>query len=404
MEKDKPQNPWVMLGCAWLLAFAMFGRLLCLPPIGHLITEKILLSHSQLGLIFSLPVGMLAVVAVPGGFLADRYGIRKAGGFGAAVMAVGSLLTSTAGGFWDLLGGTCLFGIGFSLVYPNLPKLVGVWFPREKAGVVTGIYATGIGTGAALALTITLRTVFPLVKSFQGVFFIWSLPAVLAAILWWMLVRDPSVSSQHKPQYDQETNQTHSSGSVWKNKGLWLVVFAFFCNNVHFYTWSGWTPKLMMLKGASPNSAALISSLMQWVSLPAIFLVPWFSYKLGLRKPFVWMAATIMALASWAVIYAPVSWSWPIMVVVGIALTGTFPILISLPVEMVPKASIGKASGLVLSVGYIGGLVGPLMAGYSMDVTHSLDLALVVLVGVGIIWALLGFLLPETGSRPGPQE
>ncbi|KKK94175.1 hypothetical protein LCGC14_2685510, partial [marine sediment metagenome] len=58
----------------------------------HIIKEEFLLSHEQMGLLFSLPIIMLAALAIPGGLLADRIGIRKAAGIGAIVMVAGSLL------------------------------------------------------------------------------------------------------------------------------------------------------------------------------------------------------------------------------------------------------------------------------------------------------------------------
>ena len=73
--------------------------------------------------------------------------------------------------------------------------------------------------------------------------------------------------------------------------------------------------------------------------------------------------------------------------------------ILALPVELVPEESVGKASGMVLSIGYIGGLVGPWLAGYIVDVTGTLDLALVVLIGTAIVWTVVAFSIPETGSR-----
>lgn len=401
--EDKLRASWPLLVYVWLLGFAMFARILCLPPIAHIIKEELSLSHGQMGLVYALPLGILAAISVLSGFLADRIGIRKAGGLGAAIMATGSLLTGTATSFMTLLLPTALFGIGFSLVYPNLPKLVSVWFSQEKAGVATGIYVTGIGTGAALAMTITLPVILPITHTFGGTFYIWSLPAIAAAILWWTVVKPPSLP-EDDPE-DQQGGWRHvSSHGVWKNMGLWMVVLCFFCNTFHFYTWSGWTPKLMMLKGASPTSASLMTSIIQWVSIPTIFLIPWLSHKLGLRKPFIWTSAIILALASWSAMYIPLSFGWPLMVMVGLAVNGTFPMMLWLPLEMVPKESVGAASGLVLSLGYTGGLVGPLLSGYIMDATGALQLTLILLGGVGIAWALFAFLLPETGFRARRKE
>jgi sugar phosphate permease len=73
--------------------------------------------------------------------------------------------------------------------------------------------------------------------------------------------------------------------------------------------------------------------------------------------------------------------------------------ILALPIEMVPRESVGTASGMILSIGYIGSFVGPWVSGYIVDTTATLDLALVILTGVAIVWACLTFLLPETGHR-----
>jgi len=75
-----------------------------------------------------------------------------------------------------------------------------------------------------------------------------------------------------------------------------------------------------------------------------------------------------------------------------------FPIILAVPVEMVSKEQVGAASGLVLSVGYIGGIIGPLIGGRILGVTGSLSLSLVVLIGISIAMASVAIMLPETGS------
>ncbi len=72
--------------------------------------------------------------------------------------------------------------------------------------------------------------------------------------------------------------------------------------------------------------------------------------------------------------------------------------ILALPVEMVPKEQVGAASGLVLSIGYAGGVIGPLMGGRILDITGSLSLSLVVLAGTSIAIIGAAFMLPETGS------
>ncbi len=390
------QSPWVTMGCAWLLGFAMFAPLLSIPPIEHIIRKELLWSHAQAGLLFSLPFIVLAVIAIPSGLLADRIGIRKAAGIGAILLAVGSLLRAVSIDPVPLFGFTALHGVGLALVYPNLPKLVDAVVSREKVGLVTGVYTTGMVTGATLPLAITLPLVYPVTNTIQGVLYIWSVPAILAAILWWAIVKEPPRSGV---QITRVSKGNQSPYWVLNNRNLWLVALIFFLSNFQFYIWAGWTPALMMLKGAPPELAALIASVRGWAGLPIMFLMPWTSYKVGLRKPFLWGPAILMALLSWWAIYVTVPWAWLLMVILGMASSGTFSMILALPIELAPKGSIGAASGMVLSIGYAGGLVGPWLAGYLLDITSSLNLTLVILIVAFAMWAIIAFAIPETGSK-----
>lgn len=92
MHRDEDsRRRWLIVACAWLMGFAMFAPILCVPPIEHIIKEELLITHEQIGLLFSLPILMVAALAIPGGLLADRIGIRKAAGIGAILMVAGSL-------------------------------------------------------------------------------------------------------------------------------------------------------------------------------------------------------------------------------------------------------------------------------------------------------------------------
>ena len=394
-----PQRSWIMLGCAWLIGFSMYPPMLCIPPVAFIIKKDLGVSHAEVGLLFSIPIAVLVLLAVPAGLLADRLGTKRAVGIGVVVMAAGSMIRITSKSYDMLMTLTSLYAIGFSLIYPNLAKLVGLWFPREKVGLATGVYTTGITTGAGLALAITLPLIFPLTHTIQGTFFIWSIPAVVAAVLWWILAKDPPLL-RNNPGHASSMDRTAGSfSSLWKNKNMWMIAFMLFINNVHFYTWSGWGPTLLMMKGASPDLAALIASSRAWVALPTIFLMPWVSYKVGLRKPFIWGSALLLAFASWSAIHISVPMGWPLMAVIGVTLSGTFPMILAFPLEMLPNQSVGTASGTVLSIGYIGGLLGPWLAGHVVDSSASLDSTLVVLGAMAILWALIGFLTPETGRR-----
>lgn len=372
--------------------------MLALSPIIHIVRQELAVSNEAMGILFSIPAAMLIVIAIPGGWLGDRLGARKAVAAGAIVMAVGSLMRGFAHSFDFLFAFTVVYGIGYGIMFPNLPKLMGIWFPSEKVGLATGIYGTGITVGGTLALALTLPVVFPLFTTIQGTFFFWAIPAGIGAILWLALSTDPPVPVSHG-----DWNAKGVIGPdpmLWKNKNMWAIALLLLLNNLHFYAWAAWTPSLLMMKGASPDLAALIASSRGWASLPAMFLMPLASYKLGLRKPFLWGSAILLMVSTWVTPYMPAQWGWALMAVVGITTGGTFSMMLALPVEMLPRTSVGMASGAVLSIGYIGGLIGPWLTGRVLDSTGNFDGALFVLVAIAALWAVVGFLIPETGKKP----
>ncbi|MFC1847474.1 CynX/NimT family MFS transporter [Chloroflexota bacterium] len=393
-EKRIPRG---ILVSAFLLGFAMLIPMVSIPPMEHILKEELLLTHTQTGLLYTTPLIMLVALAIPGGLLADRMGIRRAAGIGAIVMVTGCLLRGIATDFPSLLAYTFIYGMGFGLVFPNLPKLVSTWIPREKAGIATGIFTTGMVLGNAVPLAFTMSVIFPITTTFQGTLFIWAIPGVIATIVWWILVKDPPRSSTPNESVTQSTVPLRQ---ILQNKNLWLVAIVLMLNNVFFYTWIGWTPALMMQKGATPDLASFIISVSQWIAIPSVFFAPRLSYKIGKRKPFIWIPSFVLALISLAAIYMTVPVSWGIMTLVGIFHSTRFVTIMALPVEIMPKEAVGRATGLMLCIGYAGGIIGPLIGGYIFDLSGSIDLSLLILIIVSLATGIITFKIPETGSRP----
>jgi cyanate permease len=362
----------------------------------HILKAELLLTHAQASLLFSAPWLMIAIAAIPAGLIADRMGVRKAAGIGIIIIVIGALLRSTATSASSLLVFTFIYGLGLGWTFPNLPKLVSAWAPREKAGMAMGIFTTGILAGAALSMAITMPLIFPITNTFQGIFLIWSIPPIAAAILWWALVREPPRNNLH----DKPVSSSKALFiKVLRNKYLWLAAVILLLNEFVFLNWTGWAPTLLMLKGATPDLAGLLTSIALWVGIPTVLLMPRLAYKLGVRKPFIWLPSIITAIAVWGAIYTDLSLMWLPMVLVGIATSTRFTTLLALPVELMPAEEVGTASGLILSIGFIGGIIGPLIGGRILDITGSLDLSLLVLIGISIATAAVTFMLPETGTK-----
>jgi len=395
--------PWKILVSGWILGFAMWAALFCVVPMEHILKEALALNHTQTILLYTIPFIALAAVSIPGGILADRIGARKAAGIGVIIIMVGSILRATAVSSPALLTFTALFGVGLGLTFPNFPKLVSAWVPRERAGVATGAIMSGLLTGGTLATAITVPFIFPLNNTFQGVFLVWSIAPAVAAVLWWVLVKEPPDNIEPVTAGDKPPT-TERQPSILTNKWLWMIAGLLLLNEFSFNLWTAWAPASMMLKGASPELAGIISSAALWAGIPATILIPRLSFKVGLRKPFIWVPSIVFAVMAWATIHVSLPVSWVFTGLVGVISPSRFLTLAVMPIELLPKETVGRASGLVLSLGFVGSVIGAQVGGRILDLTGSLDISFFVLTGASIVMLFMALRLPETGRKTGPPK
>lgn len=398
MNQNSSKMPWELLSVAVILNFITWAVLFSIPPMEALISEDLMISHFQAGLLFTIPILMIALVAIPAGVFADRAGIKKVIGIGAIIALIGALLRGMATGYQDLLLFSLIFGLGMGLTFANLPKLARSCSQPEEILLVMGIL-TGFGVlgGVGVSLAITVPLLYPLTNSYHGVFYFWSALLVIMTVLWWIVVREqpcPHLGIVKEKVSFSEIKQT------MKSRVLWLLAFILFLHNFFFYTWSGWVPTYLLEKGISLGTAGLMTSVMLWVGVPTVLLVPVLLSGHDIpRKLFVWGPSVIYAFLAGAILYAGQLSLWLLMVIAGVINILRFNTLLTLPVEIMPKEHAGTASGVVVSIGYMGAVVGPLVAGQILDITGTLQSVFIILIFLSVITTLFAFLIPSNSAK-----
>ncbi len=268
--------------------------------------------------------------------------------------------------------------------------------PRERAHITTAIFTTGILAAGGISLAITTPLVYPVTQSIRGTFLLWSIPPVAAAALWWLLVGDPPCRSAAVGTLGMDMAALRK---VLRCRELWVAAVLFMVHNFFFYTWAGWITQYLSTLGATIDSASVITSVTLWVAIPWVIIITRLSYRVGRRKPFLWLPSLALAGISWWAAYITIPASWWLMVLTGLAASTRFTTILSLPVELVPPEQAGTASGLLMAVGYTGAIIGPYIGGRILDNTGSYQLIFFSLVIVSVINAALVIALPETGKR-----
>lgn len=397
-NKNSSRMPWGLLSVAVVLNFITWAILFSIPPMEALISRDLLISHFETGLLFSAPILMIALSAIPAGVLADRVGLKKVIGIGAIIALIGALLRGISAGYMDLLIFSLIFGLGMGMTFANLPKLARSCSQPDQTILIMGIL-TGFGVlgGVGIGLAITVPLLYHLTNSYHGVSIFWSILLLLITIIWWVMVREPPC-----PHAEVEVEKISSKEikKTLKNRVLWLLSFILFLHNFFFYTWSGWVPTYLLDKGLSIGYAGLMTSVMLWVGVPTVILVPMLlSGRDVPRKLFVWMPSVIYAFLAGSILYAGQLSLWFIMVIAGVINILRFNTLLTLPVEIMPKEHAGTASGVVVSIGYMGAVAGPIVAGQILDISGSLQSVFLILIVLSVVTTLFALLIPSNGAK-----
>ena len=196
MSETSPRARWLVLanviamnffatGMAWTYVVVLVAPIL----------EDLGLALRDWGTIWS-GVSMGALLAsIPAGALGDRFGVRRVVAIGALAMAAALGLRAVAGSLPALLAAMALFGVTLATVATNLPKALGVWFPRAELGLANGFALGGNGAGQGLATWLAPLVVAQL-GGWRGLTAGIAAAVGVLALLWLASVRDPAPPSR----------------------------------------------------------------------------------------------------------------------------------------------------------------------------------------------------------------
>jgi nitrate/nitrite transporter NarK len=366
------------------------------PSLAYLLVPELGLTPTQLTLIFTAPILMGIFASIPGGALGDRYGIRLTVGTGALLAGLSTVARFWVSGFWGMFLLSCVFGIGVGAAFPNLPKLVAIWFPPKQSGLASGIYMTAFAFGTGIGLATG-----PHFGGWRPAFLYVGILSTALAFLWILFGRSTPRGVQIRMP-----PPTAGIKVAMKSKNIWLLSVSQLLLMGGFMGLSGNLPQaLTNIHNISPQEAGTISSLLSFAGIPGSLLLPLISDRLGLRKPFIYAGVIVPALffyLAWQL--APGIDTYILILVGGFVFAGVTPILLTMPMEWVEigREYAGGASGFVLALGNVGGflipllVVTPLMAAQTAAAYNAGFLTIALIIAAIAVTAIP---LKESGTR-----
>lgn len=350
------------------------------------------------GLLTTLPVLCLGLLAPPATHWGQRWGTERLLAVALGLLALGSAVRGMAG-LYGLFAGTLMAGCAIGIAGSLLPGIVKKDFPRH-ADLMTGLYTMALCLGASLAAGLSVPLAQWLEPGWEGALSFWSLPALAAALLWF-----PHARGKGRPQAGPAKHR-----GLWRHPLAWQVTLYMGLQSAVAYMVFGWLPTLLQSRGVSPLQAGVLFSasvmIQTLTALAGPSLATWGRDQraavIGL------LALTAAGLAG--VLYGILDWIWLWITLLGLGMGGSFSIALVLIVLRAPNAEMaGALSGMAQGAGYGLAALGPMVLGLIPEYFGNWQWAGVpfgvALMGAG--WAAMGagrnrHIDLDASQAPGP--
>ncbi|MFZ5477528.1 MAG: CynX/NimT family MFS transporter [Myxococcota bacterium] len=327
------------------------------------------------------------------GLLAVRFGVKRTLLVGSALIAA-SAVAPFAPGFELFLASRFVFGVGGAMVVTLLGPAVLQWFPKDEMPIVNALNNVAVNTG----ITITLFLTVPLAArlGWRDVLLAYSLVSVALTVAW-------AVFGRERGEAGGKAAGDARYRDVWRMRETWLVALCFSGPLSLYLAFNTFLPRYYVEAfGMEKAAASQYTGLFNLVGIPAAVIGGWATRRLGLRRPFLLGAGTLIGFAAFGMFLSPdPRVLLASAVVLGACLfVGASP-LVTTAMELpgMTPAKVGLVMGTMLSFSYVLSSASPLLVGWLRDTTGSYVPGFAVWAAYSWVVALGGWLLPETGTR-----
>jgi len=368
------------------------------------------LSALASGLVMSAFFASYSIAQIPGGLLADIFGVRRVATIAMLWWSAFTAITGAAATLTQMLIARFLFGLGEGVFPACAFKAIPAWFPKKERATANAIRLASNPLGAALAPLAVVG-----IMSFWGwrsVFYILFLPGVLSALLFWVFISDkPSESSHVSPEelveieegavVDNQHSETKANPlKILNEPNILKYFFVLFLFDIAYWGFTTWLPTyLVKARGFSMVQMGVAASLPFFAGIVGSILGGWISEKYFSSNRRVPIVAT-QFISAFLLYLIFTTNSVPMLVIcqtlAGFCIHFVIAAFWALPMNTVPKNFMGVASGFINMGGQIAAFISPIFIGYLVGAAggnydHAFMFLIVsVLASCAIVFTLPG--------------
>jgi len=370
LTAEQKRRRWLALGIVALAYVLSFFQRFAPAGIAQDLAASFSTSAASLGALAATYFYVYTLMQIPTGILADTLGPRRILALGGVIGGLGSFMFGFAPSLDWALAGRTLIGLGVSVTFIAMLKLIAVWFEESRFATMVGICMLVGNMGSVLAGA-------PLsglaqATGWRGVFIGIGVVSLVLAVACWIIVRDrpDSGSTAATPRFDR-TVVLGGLLAVVKNRATWPAIVVNTGMAGAFFTFGGlWgSPYLVQVHGmARPVATAHLSL---WFGGFAVgcFFIGTLSDRIGRRKPVLIVTSHVYAAIwlAWLSGAAMPPWlSYALFAVMGLVTAG-FSLTWACAKEVNPPLLSGMSTSIANIGGFLAGALLQPLVGWVMD-------------------------------------
>ncbi len=396
--RDSAKARWIMMIVVSFLMAANYYFYDALSPLKTILTEKLHFSSQDFGIVagfYAFPNTFL-LMAILGGIILDKMGIRPTGLLFAVFMLIGALLTaygtcdyyreggfaySFMGSFWTSYSpelkmmalGMLIFGLGAETSIVVTSKILVKWFKGHEIALAFALNLGIARIGTALAFNLSPR----LILGDNWTFPIWF--AVMLLFIGFLtfliyIMYDVKLDKQLQSKVslldkDEEFKLTDLT-KLFTNRSFIFITLLCVTFYAGVFPFLKFAPDFFYHKfGISRESSGDLASLLPYGTVLFTPIFGWFVDKKG-------KSASLMIYGSLLLIIVHLSFGlttinpYVLMILLGIAFSLVPAAMWPAVAKIVPEYRIGTAYGTMFSLQNLGLFAIPILAGTILDRTN----------------------------------
>ena len=384
----------VMLGQSFQ-GLPLAGIALFLP----VIRSDLDLSFTQGGTLSAARIFVYALMQIPAGYLADRYGLKRIFFIGLLGTTVLCLTFGLVSGYWHAFLNQAATGFFNALLFASALALLPSWFGAQRRATAMGLSLVGLFSGQLLvnAFGPSLAEHF----SWRFPFISFASIGVLASLTYLWLGEEPP-----HPESRQKLSRVGVL-QLFRYRFMWLYGIIQYVRLGVVQGTSFWLPSLLIdEKGLSLQTTGLILAFWTLIIAPSNIIGGYLSDRL--RKPTLIIGTSLIVLAITTAALVKVDRVAPLMILLfinAVFIQFYFGPLFAVPVEKYGADRMATLSGFGNFFANVGAFTFTYLLGMVKDQTGSFETGFYAIAAACLLGLMSTVLLEKMrGDAPGKIE